>query len=133
MKRGQLFIGIVVMALSGLSALGQVTQPSVVMLAPDLTFGKILRKNISVVEILVVNQGKVKSPLAEGGFNCIDIEFSNGVKLGSTGFLAIKQLHPGETLKVKMDCGKGRKITGAGLDGKKQVQESNEKNNWLEF
>lgn len=116
------------------AANGQIAQqPSVKMLAPDLTFGKIHRQNTRMVEIVVMNQGKVKSAATDGVFNCLPVLKPGEVGIGFGSLLAIKALSPGETFKVKMDCGAGKKITGAGLDGYNKVHESNEKNNGIAF
>ncbi len=97
---------------------------------PDLAFGKYQMLRNGNIEITIVNKGKAKSGVTEGGYSCGYT--LSGYKFSSGVMFIINELKPNATQKMVLDCHKA-KILGASLDGKNKVKESNEKNNTIKF
>jgi hypothetical protein len=129
-------LSLAIVFIAGSTAAAQIVQQNrnPYYLLPDLAFTKVIKKSESTIIVAVSNLGKVKSPSAEGSYGCESIKpDENGIKIGFSSLLAIKSLAPGAWYRFSFSCGDGIRVTGASLDNKKQVKESNENNNTITF
>jgi hypothetical protein len=101
---------------------------------PDLTITEITWRNKPTSALITVrNVGAAAADASFGSYGCKAGPNEKSQSLGFGGQFGVPALAPGQKFKVFLDCGGKARLTGAGVDSDKKVNESNESNNEMLF